>query len=85
MVGPCNGNMEQFWYDKEKDDCFSFNYGGCQGNGNKFDTLTFCENRFIILAMADKCIMSFLGARKELGQEDLKARSQLELISATFR
>ena len=36
--------MEQFWYDKEKDDCFSFNYGGCQGNGNKFDTLTFCEN-----------------------------------------
>ena len=45
VVGPCNGNMEQFWYDKEKDDCFSFNYGGCQGNGNKFDTLTFCENR----------------------------------------
>ena len=45
VVGPCNGNMDQFWYDKEKDECFSFNYGGCQGNGNKFDTIGFCENR----------------------------------------
>lgn len=45
VVGPCNGNMEQYWYDKSKDECFTFNYGGCQGNGNKFDTQEFCENR----------------------------------------
>ena len=45
VIGPCNGNVEQYWYDKENDACFSFNYGGCQGNGNKFDTQEFCENR----------------------------------------
>ena len=45
VIGPCNGIVEQFWYDKDNDACFSFNYGGCQGNGNKFDTLEFCENR----------------------------------------
>ena len=45
VIGPCNGIVEQFWYDKENDGCFSFNYGGCQGNGNKFDTLEFCDNR----------------------------------------
>ena len=45
VIGPCNGIVEQFWYDKENDACFSFNYGGCQGNGNKFDTLEFCDNR----------------------------------------
>jgi hypothetical protein len=45
VIGPCSGSMEQYWYDKEKDECFTFNYGGCQGNGNKFDTKEFCENR----------------------------------------
>ena len=83
MVGPCNGNMEQFWYDKEKDDCFSFNYGGCQGNGNKFDTLTFCENRLSLVLLL-LTIMLTQGVRREPGQEDLRALSLLELIFATF-
>ena len=83
MVGPCNGNMEQFWYDKEKDDCFSFNYGGCQGNGNKFDTLTFCENRLSLVWLLLKITLN-QGVRREPGQGDLRAPLQLELISATF-
>ncbi len=27
MVGPCNGREEQFWYDKDKDECFTFDWG----------------------------------------------------------
>ena len=45
VIGPCSGSMEQYWYDKDRDECFTFTYGGCQGNGNKFDTKEFCENR----------------------------------------
>ena len=26
-VGPCSGQVEQFWYDKEKDECFTFDWG----------------------------------------------------------
>eukprot|EP00094_Tigriopus_californicus_P005670 TCALIF_05465-PA protein Name:"Similar to Ppn Papilin (Drosophila melanogaster)" AED:0.16 eAED:0.17 QI:0/0/0/0.82/0.81/0.82/34/0/2463 len=43
IVGPCGGREEQFWYDKEKDDCFTFDWGGCQGNRNRFASRQFCE------------------------------------------
>eukprot|EP00095_Tigriopus_kingsejongensis_P009815 maker-scaffold239_size242058-snap-gene-1.22 protein:Tk09815 transcript:maker-scaffold239_size242058-snap-gene-1.22-mRNA-1 annotation:"Papilin" len=43
IVGPCNNREEQFWYDKEKDDCFTFDWGGCQGNRNRFASQEFCE------------------------------------------
>ncbi len=26
-VGPCDGRVEQFWYNKEKDECFTFDWG----------------------------------------------------------
>ena len=45
VIGPCNAHLDQFWYDKERDECFAFTYGGCQGNGNRFDTLPFCQSR----------------------------------------
>ena len=47
VIGPCNAHLEQFWYDKERDECFAFKYGGCQGNANRFDTLPFCQSRCV--------------------------------------
>ena len=30
IVGPCNSRVEQFWYDAEKDECFTFHWGEVQ-------------------------------------------------------
>ncbi len=27
-VGPCDGKVPQYFYDKNKDDCFTFDWGG---------------------------------------------------------
>ena len=27
IVGPCNSRVEQYWYDAEKDECFTFHWG----------------------------------------------------------
>ena len=67
IVGPCKDRIQQYWYDKDKDACFTFLWGefhqkvniysfrgkitlssdgrvgGCQGNGNRFEGLDFCE------------------------------------------
>lgn len=34
-VGPCNGREVQFWYDKEKDECFTFDWGECNETKTK--------------------------------------------------
>ncbi|XP_033628590.1 papilin-like [Asterias rubens] len=41
--GPCRGNFALFYYDVMDGRCKSFVYGGCQGNGNRFETLEECE------------------------------------------
>lgn len=45
--GPC-GNYSLFWhYDKERDICSQFYYGGCEGNGNRFNTQEECAHQCI--------------------------------------
>ncbi|XP_042856111.1 papilin-like, partial [Penaeus japonicus] len=34
VVGPCSGSFRQFFYDAARDECFDFDYGGCQGDKN---------------------------------------------------
>lgn len=42
-VGPC-GKLMQFWaFDSTCGKCVPFNYGGCQGNGNRFYSQKECE------------------------------------------
>lgn len=45
VQGPCSGQFLQFYYDKNTDSCVAFDYSGCSGNGNRFDTVGQCEQR----------------------------------------
>lgn len=37
--------MVQWFYDRERDTCNQFYFGGCQGNGNRFENKRRCEQR----------------------------------------
>lgn len=41
--GPCEGNFERWYFDKEQDTCRPFRYGGCKGNKNNFPTEHACK------------------------------------------
>ncbi|KYB26517.1 Papilin-like Protein [Tribolium castaneum] len=45
VVGPCNSEYEQFYYNERTDSCHPFNYGGCEGNYNRFPDKASCEQR----------------------------------------
>lgn len=45
MIGPCNGFVKQFYYDRRTDSCYEFEYSGCQGNKNRFQDRESCERK----------------------------------------
>ncbi|CAB3221736.1 unnamed protein product [Arctia plantaginis] len=52
--GPCRGGIEMYYFDVSTSNCSTFAWGGCQGNGNRFNTLGEC---------LDKCL-SKKGSKK---------------------
>lgn len=42
LTGHCRDSLSRWYYNPIKESCFRFNYGGCQGNGNRFDTQEAC-------------------------------------------
>ncbi|KAG1682368.1 Papilin [Nymphon striatum] len=42
--GPCEKWEKRFYYDFEAGECKKFSFGGCNGNGNNFQTVEDCEN-----------------------------------------
>jgi hypothetical protein len=45
--GTCDGNFERYAYDIIANDCRSFFYGGCEGNGNNFATIAECREQCV--------------------------------------
>ncbi|XP_074535939.1 kunitz-type protease inhibitor 2 [Halichoeres trimaculatus] len=43
-IGPCRASFPKFYYEPTNKSCQSFTYGGCQANGNMFDSQEECEN-----------------------------------------
>ena len=42
VIGPCKGSITKFYYSEVSGFCEPFNYGGCGGNSNKFDSKREC-------------------------------------------
>lgn len=45
--GPCYGYIPRYFFNATSKKCEEFVYGGCQGNGNNFETIESCENKCI--------------------------------------
>lgn len=43
-IGPCDADIERYYYDTETKSCKEFRYGGCQGNKNNFIILDACKS-----------------------------------------
>ena len=42
-VGDCDGVFLRWYFDSDYLKCRTFEYGGCDGNGNNFESLEECE------------------------------------------
>ncbi|XP_038055002.1 carboxypeptidase inhibitor SmCI-like isoform X2 [Patiria miniata] len=43
ITGPCMAYFPSFGYNQDTQSCERFIYGGCQGNGNRFETMEACR------------------------------------------
>ncbi|MGH0117066.1 UNVERIFIED_CONTAM: hypothetical protein FKN15_028178 [Acipenser sinensis] len=53
--GPCKSIQPRFYFDIDTQKCEPFDYGGCQGNENKFNTLADCEEMCLVERGKDPC------------------------------
>ncbi|XP_060646938.1 protease inhibitor [Drosophila nasuta] len=42
-IGTCRALQTKFTYRRDTNECINFNYSGCHGNNNLFDTKSICE------------------------------------------
>jgi len=45
MGGRCRARFDRFYYNPKTGDCEPFTYGGCEGNGNNFQTIQLCRQQ----------------------------------------
>ncbi|XP_062861822.1 tissue factor pathway inhibitor a isoform X2 [Trichomycterus rosablanca] len=53
--GPCKAVLDRFYFDTDTRRCERFEYGGCQGNENNFETLEECEDMCLVKANKSPC------------------------------
>lgn len=46
--GPCRDYIIQWYYDKQANACAQFWYGGCEGNGNRYETEDECKKTCVL-------------------------------------
>lgn len=46
--GPCKGIMPRFYFNIFKQKCEMFQYGGCNGNDNNFETIEQCQEKCVV-------------------------------------
>lgn len=46
--GPCLGSLNRWFYDPKTNSCKQFVYGGCQSNGNNFETFPICRDHCVV-------------------------------------
>lgn len=44
-VGPCDAVIPRWYFNQDTEQCEAFNYGGCGGNDNNFETVEKCERQ----------------------------------------
>lgn len=42
--GPCRADITMYYFEPSTNNCSTFTWGGCQGNGNRFDSEEECED-----------------------------------------
>ncbi|XP_047670690.1 tissue factor pathway inhibitor a isoform X2 [Tachysurus fulvidraco] len=53
--GPCKALKDRFYFDMEMFRCEPFEYGGCQGNENNFETIEECEEMCLVKTSKSPC------------------------------
>lgn len=53
--GPCKALKDRFYFDIDKGRCEHFEYGGCQGNANNFETQQECEEMCLVKEEKSPC------------------------------
>ncbi|KAK2191742.1 hypothetical protein NP493_46g01054 [Ridgeia piscesae] len=54
-VGRCRASVMRYYYNVKTHQCEEFSYGGCLGNGNRFETQEVCETRCVAPHTPDVC------------------------------
>lgn len=73
-TGNCRDSLTKWYYDPLQQSCFRFNYGGCQGNENRFDSEASCLR--VCHGVTDMDVFA-----RENGFEGLVAESQIGIIA----
>lgn len=51
--GPCKAIKDRFFFNVDNGRCELFEYGGCGGNANNFETLEECEETCVVSGKSD--------------------------------